>query len=298
MAKTSLGQLKQWFVTGSKPVQSQYYSWMDSFWHKDEEITISSIDGLQDLIEGKADATQLEFYAKKDATNIEVAKWRTVLGVGSADLSNYYTKAEIDSLWVSTATTPATQAEVEASTGSESQPLSAEPSTENRKFLSLFNFFKLIKKLRYIHLLPNSATAVANRLWSNGFRLYYANNSAVASTVAYTSDLPTTFLYTPTGNFTLSQIKTASEAAGLIFNGLHIILNIGTNNFTLTIDNGAANNTTVVTLGKRGATGSINVLSVRTMVAFDLITVMNGDENATAKIDLGTTKDFIKINNG
>ena len=110
--------------------------------------------------------------------------------------------------WVTTQTTPATQAEVEASTGTESNPTSSEPATENRKFLSLFNFFKLIKKLRYIYLLPNSATAVANRLRSDGSKLFYANNSAVEKEIAYVNDV-TTLLQQPiktiTSNTTLDN---------------------------------------------------------------------------------------------
>ena len=86
--------------------------------------------------------------------------------------------------WVTTQTTPATQAEVEASTGTQDKPTSSEPATENRKFLSLFNFFKLIKKLRYIHLLPNSTPSVANRLWSDGTYVYYDDSLARPSRLA------------------------------------------------------------------------------------------------------------------
>jgi len=236
---------------------------------------------------------------------------------GNIDLSAYYTAAQTETAitskgyitslalvgyatenWVTTQTTPATQAEVEAATGTESNPTSAEPATENRKFLTLFNFFKLIKKLRYIHLLPNSATAVANRFWSNGIRLLYANNSAVVSTVAYTSDLPTTFVYTPTGNFTTSQLKTAAENAGLIFNGLHFIIKIGTNNYTCTIDNGSSNTECVITFGKRGTTGSINFASTRTLRAgAENITILNGNVNSLAMLNFDTSEDFLTVYN-
>ena len=242
MAETPKNTLKQWFVTGAKPLQAQYWAWLESYWHKSEAISINAIDGLGEILEGKADADQLQHYALLDASNIGVNQgaWRTALGINDitppdVDLTNYYTKPEVDSLledvtvdlsnyytaaqtefaitskgyitsaaltgyatenWVSTQTTPATQAESEASTGTESQPLSAEPTTENRKFLSLFNFFKLIKKLRYIHLLPNSATATANRLRSDGSKLFFANQSAVEKEIAYVNDV-TTLLQQP-----------------------------------------------------------------------------------------------------
>ncbi len=235
MAETPKNTLKQWFVTGAKPLQAQYWAWLDSYWHKSEPISINAIDGLGEILESKADADQLQHYALLDASNIGVNQgaWRTALGINDitppdVDLTNYYTKPEVDSLlenvtvdlsnyytatqtesaitskgyitaaaltgyatenWVTTQTTPATQAEVEASTGTEIQPLSNEPATENRKFLTLFNFFKLIKKLRYIHLLPNSNPAVANRLWSDGTYVYYDDSLAIPKKLAYVGEI-------------------------------------------------------------------------------------------------------------
>jgi hypothetical protein len=33
-------ELKTYFETGDKPTQAQFYEWMDSYWHKEEKITI------------------------------------------------------------------------------------------------------------------------------------------------------------------------------------------------------------------------------------------------------------------
>ncbi len=43
---STVAQLKQWFSSGLKPLQSHYHAWIDSFWHKDEKIPISSIKDL------------------------------------------------------------------------------------------------------------------------------------------------------------------------------------------------------------------------------------------------------------
>ncbi|SFQ66224.1 BspA family leucine-rich repeat surface protein [Flavobacterium akiainvivens] len=51
MATTSLTTIKNWFITGKKPTQSQFWAWMDSFWHKDEVISQSDIEGLEDVLE-------------------------------------------------------------------------------------------------------------------------------------------------------------------------------------------------------------------------------------------------------
>lgn len=82
MAETPKNTLKQWFVTGAKPLQAQYWAWLDSYWHKSEAISINAIDGLGETLEDKADADQLALYAKKDASNIDVPTWKTRLGVG------------------------------------------------------------------------------------------------------------------------------------------------------------------------------------------------------------------------
>lgn len=59
MATTPLNTLKNWFKTSLKPTQSQFWAWLDSFWHKDEDIPAAKIDGLQELLDSKVD--------KKDA---------------------------------------------------------------------------------------------------------------------------------------------------------------------------------------------------------------------------------------
>ena len=74
--------LKQWFVTGAKPLQAQYWAWLDSYWHKSEPISINNIENLSEILVNKADADQLALYAKKDASNIDVPTWKTKLGVG------------------------------------------------------------------------------------------------------------------------------------------------------------------------------------------------------------------------
>lgn len=82
MAETPKNTLKQWFVTGAKPLQAQYWAWLDSYWHKSEAISINAIDGLGEILVNKVDADQLALYAKKDASNIDVPTWKTKLGVG------------------------------------------------------------------------------------------------------------------------------------------------------------------------------------------------------------------------
>lgn len=46
MAKQTLQTIKNWFVRGAKPTQSQFSDTFDSFWHKDEAISQSNVENL------------------------------------------------------------------------------------------------------------------------------------------------------------------------------------------------------------------------------------------------------------
>ena len=50
MAIVSRDQLKAWFRRGLKPLEVHFHSWIDSYWHKNDSIPMSSIDGLNDAL--------------------------------------------------------------------------------------------------------------------------------------------------------------------------------------------------------------------------------------------------------
>lgn len=55
----TINTLKNWFRTGSKPTQAQFWAWLDSFRHKDEAVPAADISGLQELLDGKVDKKEL-----------------------------------------------------------------------------------------------------------------------------------------------------------------------------------------------------------------------------------------------
>lgn len=59
MAKVSLATIKNWFRTGLKPTQAQFWDTWDSFWQKDELIPADRIENLTQLLIEKADAEAL-----------------------------------------------------------------------------------------------------------------------------------------------------------------------------------------------------------------------------------------------
>ncbi|MFK5971470.1 MAG: hypothetical protein QM487_15320 [Candidatus Marithrix sp.] len=59
MAKVNLSTIKNWFKTGLKPTQAQFWDTWDSFRHKDEQIPVEQISDIAELLAEKADAEAL-----------------------------------------------------------------------------------------------------------------------------------------------------------------------------------------------------------------------------------------------
>lgn len=106
------------------------------------------------------------------------------------------------------------------------------------------------------------------------------------------------FVYTPTGNFTLSALKAAVEAEKMLFNSIVIYVNIGSNNYTCTIDIGAANPNTCGVI-KRSGSGSLSFATVvgRTLDSgINNITILNGNQKSFCVFEL-MDKDYVTIKN-
>lgn len=56
----SLNDIKSWFKTGKFPTEDQFAKAWESFWHKAEKISISTIDGLQNILSAKADRDMVD----------------------------------------------------------------------------------------------------------------------------------------------------------------------------------------------------------------------------------------------
>ncbi|MFH6956775.1 hypothetical protein ACHRV1_05160 [Flavobacterium aquidurense] len=68
MALQTLNTIKQWFKTGLKPTQTQFWDTWDSFRHKFDKIPVKEVEGLDELLLSKADKTVLDHHlADKNA---------------------------------------------------------------------------------------------------------------------------------------------------------------------------------------------------------------------------------------
>lgn len=56
---TPIETIKNWFRTGLKPTQAQFWAWIDSFWHKDTPIPQDSIEGLTNVLNEKLDISKV-----------------------------------------------------------------------------------------------------------------------------------------------------------------------------------------------------------------------------------------------
>ncbi|UUC46551.1 hypothetical protein [Flavobacterium cerinum] len=55
--------LKDWFKTGLYPTQSQFWEWMESYWHKDDIIPQAKIQNLKTDLDNKAEKAALGAHA-------------------------------------------------------------------------------------------------------------------------------------------------------------------------------------------------------------------------------------------
>ncbi len=94
MAIQSLSQLKAWFRKGLKPTEGQFWDTWDSFWHKEEKIPMSSIENLNDTLNGKGDTQAFINLAQEVNQQFTELKNEINSIIGSFDPSDFYEQIE------------------------------------------------------------------------------------------------------------------------------------------------------------------------------------------------------------
>lgn len=89
MAIVSLITIKNWFRTGLRPTQAQFWDTWDSFWHKSDSIPMSSIEGLEDAFDN------LDF-PTVDATGFRQKEEKNEIGI-NADFDSTVTEKSTSS---------------------------------------------------------------------------------------------------------------------------------------------------------------------------------------------------------
>ena len=100
MAKTELNIIKNWFKTGLKPTQGQFWSTWDSFWHKDEKLPISNVENLENILNNKAENNHNHAeYATNDASSLSeenINNWQAKLGIEDLEMTDESVKITED----------------------------------------------------------------------------------------------------------------------------------------------------------------------------------------------------------
>lgn len=81
---TPRATLKNWFKRGLKPLEIQFAEWLDSYWHKEDAVPVSSIDGLTDVLNGYASTASVNGLntTKEDKANKGAANGYASLDAG------------------------------------------------------------------------------------------------------------------------------------------------------------------------------------------------------------------------
>ncbi len=91
---TPISTLKRRFANFLKPTQEHFWSWMDSYWHKDENIPMNKVEGLSTALEGTASAEQLRNHLTDSQAHSGLFDRKVDKEVGKTLTSNDYTNEE------------------------------------------------------------------------------------------------------------------------------------------------------------------------------------------------------------
>ncbi|WP_433836071.1 hypothetical protein [Flavobacterium anhuiense] len=89
MAIQTLDTIKNWFRTGLKPTQAQFWDTWQSFWHKNEEIPQSSIANLINSLDNKENKNNKSLTLSSSSTNDDYPSSKAVY-----DFVNEFVKSE------------------------------------------------------------------------------------------------------------------------------------------------------------------------------------------------------------
>ena len=96
---TPISTLKRRFANFLKPTQEHFWAWMDSYWHKDENIPMNKVEGLSTALEGTASAEQLRNHFTDSQAHSGLFDRKVDKEAGKTLTSNDYTNEEKRTNW-------------------------------------------------------------------------------------------------------------------------------------------------------------------------------------------------------
>jgi hypothetical protein len=120
----SITQIKDWFRTGKKPTQGQFWDWIDSFVHKNDGIAINNVAGLQAALDGKVAQAYVDSLIQKNSVNLVSGQNNQSLAAGKLITYIVIISATTQSVFIENTLNAADIVEVECEAGIP-MPLSA-----------------------------------------------------------------------------------------------------------------------------------------------------------------------------
>jgi hypothetical protein len=74
--------LKSWFETNDVPTQEQFWALIDSFFHKDEKIPITSINDIEQILNDKADKEAFDAHLTDPAAHPDLIIKARIIPIG------------------------------------------------------------------------------------------------------------------------------------------------------------------------------------------------------------------------
>lgn len=160
----SLNTIRNWFTTGKKPTQSQFWDTWDSFFHKDEQIPTAKIEGLNDRFNEKADQEAFENHkSDPNAHNLsQLLSEKVTFAQVNAAIEPKADKTQIEDL----------QAQIDAKASLPDQLVTGGDTTVLGKDVSVAAATWRIEGLIYFTDLPTTFNDIANS--SEGNQRYIA----------------------------------------------------------------------------------------------------------------------------
>ncbi|CDF80558.1 conserved hypothetical protein, putative phage tail fiber protein [Formosa agariphila KMM 3901] len=91
---TALTTIKNWFKTGLKPTQAQFWATWDSFRHKDDKIPTTDIQNLDTYLDQKVDKVNGYGLSERSFSQAEKDKLENLVSGDDIDISNKVDKIE------------------------------------------------------------------------------------------------------------------------------------------------------------------------------------------------------------
>jgi hypothetical protein len=93
---TNINTILNWFKTGLKPTQAQFWASWTSFWHKDEMIPQSSVSDLTMVLNAKVEKDQFDAHKTDMAAHSKLFAKAKVYELGEMQVFKKKAAADVD----------------------------------------------------------------------------------------------------------------------------------------------------------------------------------------------------------